>query len=81
MENCDQFAGQDPFAGRVAAVAIPAGKRGVARMLTRVLQHRFGPVPTWVSEKIAGADLSSLEEWNFRLIEAQSLDAVFFDPE
>ncbi len=52
-------------------------QKGEARILTRQLQRRFGVVPDWASEKIAKADLSSLEGWSLRIFDAQSLDEVF----
>ncbi len=54
-------------------------QEGEARILTRQLQRRFGTVPDWANEKIAKADLSSLEEWSLRIFDAQSLDDVFSD--
>ena len=51
-----------------------------ASMLTRLLQRRFGNVPTWASEKIAKAELPSLEEWSLRFVDAKTLDEVFADP-
>ncbi len=54
-------------------------QKGEAKILTRQLQRRFGSVPDWASEKIAKADLSSLEEWSLRIFDAQSLDEVFSD--
>ena len=54
-------------------------KKGEANMLTYMLQHRFGTVPAWASEKIAKADPSSLKEWGLRIFDAQSLDGVFLD--
>ncbi|MBF0421216.1 MAG: DUF4351 domain-containing protein [Magnetococcales bacterium] len=44
-----------------------------------MLQRRFGTVPEWGIEKIAKADLQSLEEWSLRIFDAQSLDDVFSD--
>ncbi|MBF0631889.1 MAG: Rpn family recombination-promoting nuclease/putative transposase [Magnetococcales bacterium] len=52
---------------------------GEAKLLTRLLQRRFGPLPGWVGEKIARADLHSLEAWSLRLMEVGSLDEVFAD--
>ncbi|MBF0141605.1 MAG: DUF4351 domain-containing protein, partial [Magnetococcales bacterium] len=54
-------------------------KKGEAMMLTRLLQRRFGTVPDWANEKIAKADLPSLENWSLRIFDAQSLDDVFAD--
>ncbi|MBF8274110.1 MAG: Transposase, partial [Magnetococcales bacterium] len=34
-------------------------------------------VPDWVNEKVAKAELSSLEEWGLRFVDAQSLEDVF----
>ncbi|MBF0603869.1 MAG: DUF4351 domain-containing protein [Nitrospirae bacterium] len=52
---------------------------GEAKMLTRQLQRRFGVVPDWASEKVAKAELPSLEDWSLRIFDAQSLDDVFSD--
>ncbi|MEO5326732.1 MAG: DUF4351 domain-containing protein [Magnetococcus sp. THC-1_WYH] len=52
---------------------------GEATILTRQLQRRFGAVPGWVSDKIAVAEPPSLEEWSLRILDAQSLEAVFSD--
>ncbi|MBF0414479.1 MAG: DUF4351 domain-containing protein [Magnetococcales bacterium] len=52
---------------------------GEAKMLTRLLQRRFGILPEWVREKIAKADQPSLEEWSLRFVDAQTLDDVFSD--
>ena len=46
-------------------------------VLLRLLQRRFGNVPTWVHKKIAKADLSTLGEWNLRILDAKSLEDVF----
>jgi len=52
---------------------------GRAAMLTSLLQRRFGTMPNWASEKIAQAELPSLENWSLRIFDAQSLDDVFPD--
>ncbi|MBF0420092.1 MAG: DUF4351 domain-containing protein [Magnetococcales bacterium] len=52
-------------------------QEGEARILTRLLQRRFGSIPDWASEKVAKADLPSLEDWSLRIFDAQSLDDVF----
>ncbi|MBF0423840.1 MAG: Rpn family recombination-promoting nuclease/putative transposase [Magnetococcales bacterium] len=54
-------------------------KKGEAKILTRLLQRRFGAVPDWVSDKIAEAEPSSLEEWSLRFVDAKSLDDIFSD--
>ncbi|MEO5347365.1 MAG: DUF4351 domain-containing protein [Magnetococcus sp. YQC-9] len=47
-----------------------------AAMLTRLLQRRFGNLPSWATERIAQADLATLEEWGLRILEVGSLDEV-----
>ncbi|MBF0416382.1 MAG: Rpn family recombination-promoting nuclease/putative transposase [Magnetococcales bacterium] len=54
-------------------------QKEAASMLMRQLQLRFSTIPDWASEKIARADLSSLEEWSLRFVDARSLDDVFLD--
>ena len=46
----------------------------------RLLQRRFGDLPTWASQKIADADLSTLEEWSLRILDATTLESVLADP-
>ncbi|MBF0583596.1 MAG: Rpn family recombination-promoting nuclease/putative transposase [Magnetococcales bacterium] len=51
-----------------------------ASMLTRLLQHRFGELPAWVNQKIAEAELPTLEEWTLRVLDAPTLEGVLTDP-
>ncbi|MBF0162340.1 MAG: DUF4351 domain-containing protein [Magnetococcales bacterium] len=55
-------------------------KKGKAEILTRLLQRRFGTLPPWVSQKIADADLSTLEAWSLRILDASTLDSLLADP-
>ncbi|MBF0418958.1 MAG: DUF4351 domain-containing protein [Magnetococcales bacterium] len=48
-------------------------------MLKRLLQRRFAAVPDWANEKITRAELSALENWSLRILDAHSLDDVFSD--
>ncbi|MBF0583324.1 MAG: Rpn family recombination-promoting nuclease/putative transposase [Magnetococcales bacterium] len=50
-----------------------------ASMLTRQLQRRFGDLPPWASQKIADAELSTLEEWSLRILDATTLESVLAD--
>ena len=52
-------------------------KEEATNILLRQLTHRFGDVPNKAREKIAGADLATLEEWSLRILDAQSLEDVF----
>ncbi|MEO5349894.1 MAG: Rpn family recombination-promoting nuclease/putative transposase [Magnetococcus sp. YQC-3] len=57
------------------------GRRdGEASMLTRQLQRRFGALPQWATDKIAHAELSTLEEWSLRILEAATLESLLADP-
>ncbi|MBF0583323.1 MAG: Rpn family recombination-promoting nuclease/putative transposase [Magnetococcales bacterium] len=55
-------------------------KKGKADTLTRQLQRRFGNLPPWASQKIADAELSTLEEWSLRVLDAPTLESVLADP-
>ncbi|MBV6342812.1 DUF4351 domain-containing protein [Candidatus Magnetobacterium casensis] len=55
-------------------------QKGEAKMLTRQLQRRFGNLPAWASDKIATADLSTLEEWSLRILDATTIEGVLADP-
>ena len=46
-------------------------------MLQRQLARRFGPLPATVLERIAGASLEEIETWGYRVLDAESLEAVF----
>lgn len=48
-------------------------------ILSRLLRHRFGEVPSWAQDKMDKADLLTLEEWSLRFVDAQSLEKVFTD--
>lgn len=44
------------------------------RLLTRLLESKFGKVPKWAKEKVAAANKRTLEKWIVRLLKAQSLE-------
>ena len=50
---------------------------GEAKLLLKLLERRFGPLPSWAVERIAKADEDSLEHWAENLLVAPSLEAVF----
>ena len=54
-------------------------QEGEAKILTRLLQRRFGNLPEWANQEIAKAEPPLLEEWSLRIFDAQSLDDVFSD--
>ena len=51
-------------------------QQGEARVLIRQLQHKFGPLPEAVRQRIEAADADTLLEWSERLLMARSLDEV-----
>ncbi len=52
---------------------------GEAGLLRKQLEYRFGDLPSWVSEKLAGAEAIELESWAKSLFTASSLEAVFMN--
>jgi len=69
----------DVFRPIIMKAQMESRQEGEANILTRLLQRRFGTVPEWAKEKIAKAELPSIEEWSLRIFDAQSLDDVFSD--
>ncbi|MBF0095959.1 MAG: Rpn family recombination-promoting nuclease/putative transposase [Magnetococcales bacterium] len=55
-------------------------QRREAAVLTRQLQRRFGNLPPWASQKIADADLATLEEWSLRILDTPTLERALADP-
>ena len=51
--------------------------KGEAKSLTRMLERRFGPLPAAVKTRVGGANLSQLDAWIDRVLDAKSLDSVF----
>lgn len=57
---------------------LAAGKaEGEAKILTRLLEKRFGFVPDSDRQRILGADISSIETWVERAFDAPDLRSVF----
>jgi hypothetical protein len=58
-----------------------AQKRGIAqgqaRLLMRLLEERFGPMPEPQAKRVQSAAPEQLETWALRLLDAASLDDVF----
>lgn len=53
--------------------------RGEAKLLRVLLLRRFGSLPAWVDEQLAGAREVELETWGERVLDALNLDDVFRD--
>ena len=52
-------------------------QQGGAGILLHLLKHKFGNASPEIHEKITNADLSTLEKWSLRCMDAKSLDDVF----
>ena len=50
---------------------------GEARLLSRQLELKYGPLPQWAKDKIAAANKDALENWGLKLICSDSLEEVF----
>jgi len=53
---------------------------GAASALVRLLEHRFGPVPSDLRQRIFASDVTTIETWLDRALEAPELLRVF-EPE
>jgi predicted transposase/invertase (TIGR01784 family) len=51
--------------------------KGESFLLKRLLTRRFGALPPWVEEKLDQAAREELERWGDRILDAESLEAVF----
>jgi hypothetical protein len=51
-------------------------RRGVAALLVRQLERRFGVLPGWATDRVIAADTVMLEEWSLRVLDAASLEEV-----
>ena len=57
-----------------------AGRKAeAARLLERLLRHRFGDLPAAIAQRLQDADIDQLELWSERLLDAHSLDEALTD--
>ena len=52
--------------------------KGEAKSLSRLLERRFGPLPAALKARIGRAKLTQLDAWIDRVLDAKSMDAVFW---
>ncbi|MEO5345933.1 MAG: hypothetical protein H7834_06095 [Magnetococcus sp. YQC-9] len=52
-------------------------REGVQRTLTLLLRERFGPLPDWVGQRLAEAELDTLETWLKNSLKSESLTELF----
>ena len=64
--------------GKLAGLAEGEAK-GLAASLTRLLQHRFGPLSAAAQARIAAASAAELGGWLDQALDAPSLEAIFGD--
>lgn len=53
--------------------------KGEAKLLILLLEKRFGPIPTVLRDRIFGANVTSIEAWVERVLDATDLQSIF-DP-
>jgi hypothetical protein len=49
-------------------------QEGELTLLRRLIEKRFGPLPTWAEERLAAKTTVELEELSLRVLDAQSVD-------
>ena len=52
-------------------------QRGEAKILLRLLELKFGALPTERRSKIESADAETLLTWSERMLSAESLEQIF----
>ena len=52
-------------------------QQGEAKMLRLMLERRYGPLPSWVDQRLEQAGQRDLEAWATRVFECEKLDDVF----
>ncbi len=55
--------------------------KGMAKILVRQMEARFGALPQWAEQKIEHADIAAVEDWSIRLLNANSLKEVLNENE
>jgi hypothetical protein len=54
-------------------------QKGEVLLLKRQLRKRFGELPAWVESRLNAAPPEQLERWGERLLDVDSVDALFDD--
>ncbi len=52
-------------------------REGATHVVQRQLRRRFGDLPDWVTARLQGASSDQLDQWAERLLEVDSLEALF----
>jgi hypothetical protein len=51
-------------------------REGETALLLRLMERRFGVLSAAVRDRVAAADLATVEEWGLRVLDASSIDDV-----
>lgn len=51
-------------------------EQGMAKILRRLVEERFGPLPDWANARIQGASPAEIERWASKVISAPTLEAA-----
>ena len=51
--------------------------QGESKLLRKLLEHRFGVLPSWASDRLKCATEQDLDSWGEAVLTAPNLDAVF----
>lgn len=66
---------ESPWYNEILEEGVEQGlQQGALRQLLRMLEHRFGPVPAEVRERLEGLDIARLEELVDTALEVSSFD-------
>jgi hypothetical protein len=68
---------QPYFAKGLAEGRVEGRAEGEAIALSRLLEKRFGALPTALRQRVFAADLASIETWFERAIDGPDLESVF----
>jgi hypothetical protein len=52
-------------------------RQGIADLLLRQLERRFGMLPGWAIDRVQTADTVTLMEWSLLVLDAETIEAVF----
>jgi hypothetical protein len=55
---------------------IAAEQKGELTILRRLIAERFGPLPSWAAEKLAGMSTTELEELSVGVLTAKSVEQL-----
>lgn len=50
---------------------------GEIELLRQLLEHKFGPLPKRIQQRLAAADEAALRAWSLRVLTAATLDEIF----